>query len=582
MTIIHIRQGLTSRQLDITGWKTGEWVEIDNGEKKRLLVRPDGITYQDYMRLDGKHDLIKVEEKNKTKKIEKENKELKKAITEKEISLEQKESPELALYKFIAEQEIDFCIDQFGNHVAVHKNKYYDIVGAEFETLINKKHFLEKGKVPNTSVWKKALVVLKGDCDEKNQFFPIRTYTKEKKLYYDDGQLVWEFNNGEHKTYDKDSKDCPVIFRRNKIQKKAEIKPNEKQTKELFKPITTMFNLEDYREESILPMFSSEHPNPMGLFIGEPGAAKSTFTLFIKRLIDPDEIEKLSIPDKNNLSEFNMHRQNFAVILYDNIREFTKEQSDQLCMMITGSSGLARELYTNGGLYVTKGKPRILANGIRPEPSNFNDLLDRTLIVDMQRIENSRPERVIWEKIDETLPELRYCCLRDVSKALYDEQIETEGLPRMSEYCLMAESISRIWGNEEGSFIEWFTKRMEISHATGMDDPFMIVLEGYLKHNNLLLQTEGMKCTGSEWRAKITDWCEEKLNLGVGYDGSVKEGQYLRKDMYRLSQEKEFPRNATWIGRRFKDLTPLLRVKGYFVEQIKTSDERYIKVYINK
>lgn len=581
---IHIRHGLTSRILDITGWKVGEWIEVGDGttDKKRLIIRPDGTSYQDFLREDGKHDLVKIEEKNKTKKVQEENKELKEAITEKEISLEERESEELKLYKYIIALDIRFCTDQFSNEVAIYKNKYYVINGKEFKSLVAEIYFEEKGKVFNDGIWKKVLTVLNAKCSHKIEFFPLRAHTQEGKNYYDDGQLVWEFDNGEYKTYDRDSKECPVIFRRYNHQLPAEIKPNDKKTKELLADIKGLFNIEDFREESIVPMFSSEHPEPMKLLVGDPGAAKSTLSLIIKRLVDPDQVERVSIPDKNNLSDFSMHRQHFYVILYDNIREFTKEQSDQLCMMITGGTGVSRMLYTNGDLHISKGLPRIIGNGLRPEPSNFNDLLDRTLIVDMLRIENSRPEKEIWSKVNSILPELRFCCLRDISKAVHVTLEEEQEFPRMSEYCLLGEKTRVLW-KEENSFTKWFSYRMDVSHATGMDDPMMIVLEKYLESYKYLLETpEGIKMTGSDWRIKLVEWSKERMNLGVGIDGSTKEGNYLRKDMALLVEEKDFPKNATWMGRRFRDLSPLLRAKGYGVEVIRTADDRSIRLFIKK
>lgn len=582
VVIIHIRRGLTSKQLNITGWKTGEYSEADNqGQRKRIIINPTGKQYQDYVSTDGLHDLIEVEEKNQVKQLEKENKKLNTAIKENNINID-KVSPEKALYQFIIELELKLSTDQFSNEVAVYKNKYYTINGKEFKSIISEIYFDQKDKVFNDSTWKKVIQVLNARCSHKLEFYPLRCNIKDNKLYYDDGQLVWEFDKGEHKTYDKDNTDCPVIFRRYNHQLPAEVKPNEIQTKNLLQDIINMFNMEDYRAESIPTLFGSEHPNPMGLFTGDPGAAKSTFTLFLKRLVDPDQVEKVSLPDKNNLPDFSMHRQHFYVILYDNIREFTKEQSDHLCMMITGGTGVTRMLYTNGDLSITKGMPRVIGNGIRPEPSNFNDLLDRTLLIDMKRIEGSRPEREIWEKINNVLPLVRYCCLRDLSIAISRPQVTEKELPRMSEYCLIAENISQIWNEEqENNYIDWFTIRMEISHATGMDDPLMIMLEKYLEEPSvqyLLESKEGMKYTGSQWRINLKEWAEEKVNLGAGVYGETKYGGYVRKDMFSLSQEKEFPQNATWMGRRFRDLGALLKVKGYSVSVIRTSDDRYIRI----
>lgn len=574
LTIIHVKRtngpSTTSVPANITGWKIGEYGEPDaQGIRKRIIENENGTKYRDYLDpADGKHQLEQITIKTAP---EKENKKPKLPV-----ELKQKESPELKLYNYVKNLGIEFCLDQFANEVAVYKNKYYTINGREFKSLLAEIYFEEKAEVFNEGTWKKVLSVLNAKATHQVKFFPLRCHTEEQKVYYDDGLLVWEFENGEYKVHDKNSTECPIIFRRYNHQLHANVRPNEKKTEELLKQITSLFNIADFKEESIVPLFSSSNPVPMMLFTGDPGAAKSTFSTFIKRLVDPDQVEKVPMPDKQNLSEFNLHRQHFYVILYDNIREIYKEQSDHLCIMITGGTNIKRALYTNDDINIGKGLPRILGNGLRPEPSNFNDLLDRTLIIDMKRIDKSRPEKEIWKKINSIMEELRFCCLRDVSKAVYTETETAELLPRMSEYCLVAENVNRVWMQPIDAFIKWFKYRMDVSHATGMDDPTMIVLEGYLEAQHWKGYPEGIKMTGSEWRLALINWAEEKLNLGVDPYGAKKEGQYVRKEMAMLVKEKEFPQNANWMGRRFRDLSPLLKVKGYDINLIRTSSDRSI------
>lgn len=567
--IIHLSKGKKTIPLNIKGWKQiTTYDKQTNNEERRILEEPKkNQRYIDIKDEEGKHQLIPVlNEKQKTKVS---NLKLLDDPT-------QKPSPELKLYNYIRGLDVEFCLDQFSNEVAVYKNKYYIVNGREFKSLLAEIYFEEKGEVFNEGTWKKVLTVLNAKCAHKIRFFPLRCHTEENKLYYDDGELVWEFENGEYNVHDKDSEECPIIFRRYNHQLPANITPNEKETKELLKQITSLFNIADFKEECILPMFSSEHPQPMMLFTGDPGAAKSTFSLFIKRLVDPDQVERVALPDKNHITDFSMHRQHFYVILYDNIREIYKEQSDELCIMITGSTGIKRALYTNSDLDISKGLPRIMGNGLRPEPSNFNDLLDRTLLIDMKRIQSSRPEKEVWKKINALMDDLRFCCLRDVSKAIYNPCNTEEELPRMSEYCLIAESTSQLWKEPENTFIKWFGYRMDVSHATGMDDPTMIVLEEYLKEQYWPGHPNGIKLTGSDWRLALINWAEEKLNLGVDPYGAKKEGQYLRKEMAMLVKEKDFPQNANWMGRRFRDLSPLLKVKGYDINLIRTSSDRSI------
>lgn len=71
--IIHVRSIYDlggSRPIDIKDWIKGEWTETkDNtGEKVRIIQRPDGKKFRDYLKKEGKHELIPIEEIKETKK----------------------------------------------------------------------------------------------------------------------------------------------------------------------------------------------------------------------------------------------------------------------------------------------------------------------------------------------------------------------------------------------------------------------------------------------------------------------------------------------------------------------------------
>lgn len=546
---IHVRWGLTSRQLNITGWTKGEWIDCVNGEKKRVLENPGHNKYWDFLGLDGKHTLEKYFEKENNKEDE-----------------EEKIPPERTLYDFVQTLEMEFCCDQFANDCVVYNKKYYQLNSREIKAIISSMYFKEKGCVFSNQTWEKVINVLSNDCTLNPKSFPIRCYTEADNVYYDSGDCVWKFYGGKATRYELNDSECPVIFRRYPHQINAPIKETSKTAKELLEQVTELFNIQDFRAETIPPLFCSEHPNPMFLVTGDPGAAKSTFTLFLKMLVDPDQVDKLSMPDKKNLVEFGLHRQRFYLLLYDNIRSFYQEQSDELCRMITGGTSITRKLYTNGELYVTKGLPRIIGNGLRPEPSSFNDLLDRTLLFDMNRIKHSKPEKFIWRILNDLIPEIRYACLRDASEALtlaYEQEFPK--MPRMSEFCLISESLNVLWKGELGSFVNWFNNKMDIAHASGMDDPLTVVLLKYFEIYKS--DTEyGIARTTSEWKYTLEQWAMQK-------DGSY---NFIYPEAAMCVQEKDYPKNAVWLGRRFRDLSPLLNGLGYEVSVIRTSQENKV------
>lgn len=565
--IIHRRWGTTSRQVNISDWKKGEWSDATGGDKKRIIEDPGHQKWWDYLGSDGKHTLEKyVEPAPVTENIE----------DEEDIPSER------LLYDFIQGLGMEFCSDQFANEAVIYKKKYYELHGREIKAIISSMYYKENGNVFSNQAWDKIVNVLSNECILNAKYFPLRCYTLGEAMWYDGGDCIWRFHAGEAISYRTEDELCPVIFRRYPHQLPAPIKETNKTAKELIEEATKLFNIQDFRPETIPPLFCSDHPQPMLLITGDPGAAKSTFTLFIKMLVDPDQVDKLTMPDKKDVNQFGLHRQRFYLLLYDNIRSFYQEQSDELCRMITGGTSITRKLYTNGELYVMKGLPRIIGNGLRPEPSAFNDLLDRTLLYDMNRIQSSKPEKVIWNRLNEIIPELRYACLKDMSKALtlaYEQEFPK--VPRMSEFALLGESLNVLWGGQLGNFIDWFNNKMEIAHAAGMDDAFTVVLTAYLEaHKNLLQQ--GLAYSTSEWRFKLEEWGKEVLLLTDAYGKEYKSKDYLRPEIAMCIEEKDFPKNAVWCGRRFRDISPLMAGLGYEVTIIRSSKENKVLIKLNK
>lgn len=559
---IQRRWGTTSRPLNIAGWELGEW-DQKGDQPKRIITDPGGNKWYDYLGSDGLHDLIKYIKSPEFKQEQQNIKE-----EEREVS------PEKVLYDFVIELGITFCSDQFANNCCIYKNKYYVLDSREIKAEIASLYFEMKESVFSDATWNKFISIISNKCIVNPKTFPIRCHTDGQNIYYDTGFSVWRFSQDTEIGFTVES--APVTFRRYNHQVKADIQPTDKTAKELIEEVAKIFNIEDFRPETIPILFCTTHPNPIYLLGGDAGAAKSTFSMFLKMLVDPNNADKLELPDPNDMENFGLHRQNFYIIVYDNVKAIYQKQSDELCRMVTGGTTLARKLYTNGELYITKGMPRIVLNGLRPEPSSFNDLLDRTLMFDMRRVK-SRPESVVWAELNSIIPQLRYACLRDLSKAVvlaYDQEFPK--LPRMSEHCLLGESLNVLWGGELGSYVDWFNRRMDIAHASGMDDPLTVVLTEYLLQNKAYLDT-GLSYTTSEWRFKLVEWAAEKEVILDGIK-EYRTNKPLRPSMQMCIEEKEFPKNATWLGRRFRDLTPLMELLGYSIKVIRSSKENFVEI----
>lgn len=488
---------------------------------------------------------------------------------------EDKEPKETALEKLekcTNKLQVQFYQDQFGNTVVERGKQIFDIDDPIYKALLAEEYYSEYKDVFNESTFSKHISLgISKAVRKQSKHYPRRIHREGNKIYYDAGKEVWEFERGIHSVYLAEDADCPIIFRRYKDFKEAPVEPTDKSPKELIEKITSQYLHDGLHWTYLASFFEPTHSHPIGLFNGEPGSAKSTLTLFIKDLVDPSIVDKIELPEKS--TDFDTYREKFYVCNYDNVRKITAEQADDLCRQVTGSSSVKRKLYTNAGMHLTSGKPRILINGIKPEPSAFNDLLDRLYTVFLRRIQNNRSEQSILSEFNRALPAIRFSCLKLISEAILKEGEDMElSLPRLTQFCVLCEQMNIICGEQKGEFIAHYKKKLTDSHGAGLDDSFAAVLIEYLsQHKNA-----SMKHSALEWYQKIKEWAEEKIMVddGAGY------GKHspLRPEMESIVKDKDFIKNPVAIGRRFREINHLLDMIGYKVNYIKTNEKNIIEV----
>lgn len=469
----------------------------------------------------------------------------------------------------------EFYKDQFGKFVVVLGKRVYDIEDPIYKSQLSTAYYEEHGDVFGETTFNKHISLGIAEAISKEpKEFPRRICRKGNKIYYDTKEGVWEFNTGEFFVYTADDPDVPVIFRRYDDNKDAPLEPNEQTPKELIETIINQYNHDGLQWEYICSFFEPEHSHPIGLFNGEAGAAKSTLSQFIKDLVDPSIAGKISFPKDE--TGFDPYREKFYVCNYDNIRKITAEIADELCRQAMGSASVKRALYTNGGLYISIGKPRITLNGIKPEPSSFNDLLDRIYPVFMRKLHNNRDEEEVEREIKSLLPKMRFSCLKAVSLAIATPHKNIPDLPRMASFSILCQKLCELYGGSENEFIDKYKDKIKISHSAGLDDTFAAVLLEYInQHSNTVMEYSAL-----EWYQKIKEWAQEMIvteaedKHGNTYGKQV----FIRPEMEAIVKDKDFLKNPVAIGRRFRELNNILDTQGYNVEYKRTREKNIIEV----
>jgi hypothetical protein len=167
------------------------------------------------------------------------------------------------------------------------------------------------------------------------------------------------------------------------------------------------------------------------------------------------------------------------------------------------------------------------------------DLLDRTIHIDMPRILNRKTEKQIEKGISEnkgTIWAGLLDLLADALKILPSVQIGQEALPRMADFAYLGEAIYRSLGKDEGNFLaDYEANRYQGVHRTINSSPVASKLIDFI--DNALNQ-------------------EFKGTIGVLFEEL--------NDMDR--HEDAWPKSSRGFGSILRRMAPSLRTLGYKVD----------------
>jgi hypothetical protein len=136
---------------------------------------------------------------------------------------------------------------------------------------------------------------------------------------------------------------------------------------------------------------------------GAMGSGKTTIQRLIKRLLDPTAPETVRLDPRDFLQKAS-HA--FAVML-DNQNTIPEWAADTLCRLVTGEADSKRRLYTDDEDVVVELRRAVLLNGINV-PSDRGDVLDRSLVVELERIPDGerKTEEELWDRFEAEHPKL--------------------------------------------------------------------------------------------------------------------------------------------------------------------------------
>jgi hypothetical protein len=213
-------------------------------------------------------------------------------------------------------------------------------------------------------------------------------------------------------------------------------------------------------------------PYPVLVLIGEQGSAKSTLARLAKCLIDP-HVSPLRSPPKDD-RDLMIGAVNGWMIALDNLSTIRDWLSDSLCRLSTGGGFATRTLHTNDEETFLDAMRPLILTGIT-DFVNRGDLVDRSLFLHLAVIpeEKRRTERVFWTDFAAAAPRLFGALLDALSGGLrLLPEVKPAALPRMADFALFGEAVSRALGNPPDTFLDAYGKnRKEANESVVEDNP---------------------------------------------------------------------------------------------------------------
>ena len=175
-------------------------------------------------------------------------------------------------------------------------------------------------------------------------------------------------------------------------------------------------------------------PYPVLVLVGEPGTSKSTSTRILRALIDPSSTPFRAPPGTDRdlfIAASSQH-----LIAIDNASAVRPWLSDTLCQLATGGGFGTRRLRTDAEEMRFSASRPIILNGIA-NPATRSDLLDRALVLSLERIPDKRrrTEQALWDAFAGEAPRILGALLDGVARGLkLQSRTRVENPPRMADF----------------------------------------------------------------------------------------------------------------------------------------------------
>ncbi len=297
---------------------------------------------------------------------------------------------------------------------------------------------------------------------------------------------------------------------------------------------------------SLLP-FEASGPYTLLVLLGPQGSAKTTAGSIIRKLMDPYKVSSIGKPrDEHNVF---LQADSSWIVFINNLSEVPGWLSDCLCRLTEGGGFLTRTLYENREQELFEGARPVILTGISDVVTK-GDLLDRSVIVNLERIpdEDRRREREVYEDAEAARPEILGFLFSAMAEGLRKSgSVRSEENPRMADFNEWGIATEEALGGEPGSFEHAY--RVSRGYATQTALAAEPIAATLYRFASAFGEDDPWVGTSTELLGKLNE----------------------RESDEAVKRSKDWPKDASSLGRRLRGLAPSLAEVGVHVEDVKGS-----------
>ncbi len=429
------------------------------------------------------------------------------------------------------ENSKDFFRDQHGNSILVlpvgNHLEVCPTSSTSFRNWTATRYREKYGVPPKTDAINQAKVQIEARCAASRQ---VELFNR---VGWHDNKIFYDLTTADHKGVE--IAPCgwrvvyiPPVFRRYQHQAEQIIPVAGWDPKDILRFCNISANDHCLFMAVIASYFIPNIPHVILSQTGEQGSGKSNNSRKIKNLLDPSRVTLISNP--KDLEHAQMIGEKHWLISFDNISRIPEWLSDYYCRGVTGEGDMKRSLYTNDDEFIRSYRRCFVLNGIgssmyRP------DLLDRSIIFEIPILKSSRPESVMNDEWQKSLPGILGGFFTVISKAMGQvAQVTGHEKFRMSDFAQWGGALSDVLGYSRDEFFRKYQESVDRKWQDTAED--------------------------SAFAKKIREF----LDKHSGYwSGSPAE---LLSEINPEDDEKGIPKTAKWLSNELVRIAPVMRNVG--------------------